>query len=1065
MKKKSLYRDIFLFSFYFFIPFHSFTQRESVLSYVNPFIGTAKSNVYTRWGNEGGTYPGAVAPWGAVQLTPETRSGGYDYKDSSIRFFSCLGHHSGFPGGSVGRFHIMPFTGKLSKDYSAVYHHANEQAEPGYYAIKFDNKIKVEVTATTHCGTFRITFPPHVVPSIMLDKSGDVMLSSSHVIKAGMFNTVLHFDKAITDTQRTAGMYIIRFAAAENNITIINIQLSASPINYESTQQNIEVEIAGLSFDEIRSKTQQQWEKELSLVSIVDTSIENKTSFYTALYHSVLLPWIISDVSGNYLGSDNKIHKTNSTYEYGGFSPWDTFRSLHPLLALLYPDRQKDMVLSMMDIYAQSGYLPIESMTGNHSIPILVDSYLKGIKPIDSLLLYKAMKKSIVDGPFLQNDMTLYSQGFIPYPHTESVTRTVEYAYDDWALAQYAKQIMKDDAMYKMLITRSRNYQHLFSAGELSLLPRKDSTLYHGTANAGYKEGDQWVYTLFLPQYQQDLINRMGGDKNFIQQIDKEFRDNRLVFDNEPMFHVPYLFNSTAYPYKTQQWVTAIRKRFSATPGGLPGNDDLGAASSWYVWSALGFYPVCPSNPVYAIGTPLFREVILTLSNGKQLKVEANNMSSQNFYVKQTNLNGKLYTDKWLSHKDISEGGEITFTMSNTANSSLQKRMISGEVDSASDITISNVIVQKQMVNSDEPFWVIYTLHNNGGSGTYVMQLRISDSIILIKNCFVQQGETKRDSIQCKLYRYGNNAVQIAGLSPFLIQVLQSSKNKQLFVSNLHVSPIVKKGNMLYDNYSVMNKSSATGIFVIPVKMNGRILYSDTVMLNAGDSIILYHQSRILTDGLYSIKVSNEKAIAKVYSHAPDALVLHIPDEVSGKKTVQDESGFANNGKLSSFGNYIELPHTPSLDSNGTALTMMEWIYDTGTNNSLTELLAKGDNHVLQLVDGRSLTFFAGGWGRGDCTVPLPISWRNHWHHIAGVCNGKDLRVYIDGKPEGITPLEEEINLNVAARWTIGSNEEFPLDRTFGGKIKDVKIYASALSEQEIMNIYTKEKMEQQARK
>ena len=206
-------------------------------------------------------------------------------------------------------------------------------------------------------------------------------------------------------------------------------------------RQNIKTELAGFSFDEIRVKTSESWQKQLSIVSINDTTIANKTKFYTALYHSLLLPWIISDVNGDYLGSDHALHKTKGKYEYGGFSPWDTFRSLHPLLSLLYPDRQKDMMLSMLDIYQQSGYLPVESMTGNHSIPILVDSYLKGIKPVDSLLLYNAMKKSIVDGPFLQNDMSLYQQGFIPYPHTESVTRTVEYAYDDWVLAQYAKAL------------------------------------------------------------------------------------------------------------------------------------------------------------------------------------------------------------------------------------------------------------------------------------------------------------------------------------------------------------------------------------------------------------------------------------------------------------------------------------------------------------------------------------------------------------------------------------------------------------------------------------------------
>ena len=560
MKRKIVHPAVFLLCLVavcHLIPFCALSQKINVLQYVNPFIGTAKSNVYTKWGNEGGTYPGAVAPWGAVQLTPETRGSGYDYKDSSIRFFSCLQHHSGYPGGSAGSLHIMPVVSKGKENESRLFSHQNEQAEPGYYKVSFnDNYTIVEATATTHAGLFKFTFPVHIVPYIFISDAGGLSMQSSHVLQGNKMNTntVIHSDKAITSMQKEKDGYLLFFTAPDTGRTIIYIQISASSADHQSAQQNIEAELAHHSFEEIREITAQSWEKELSLVSINDSSANNKTIFYTALYHSLLLPWIISGVNGKYKGADEQIHTAKGKNEYGGFSPWDTFRSLHPLLSLLYPDKQKDMLSSMLDIYQQSGYLPVESMTGNHSIPILVDSYLKGIQPADSLWLYEAMKKSIVNGPFIQPDMALYQQGFIPYPHTESVTRTVEYAYDDWALAQYAKLVMNDDGLFSLLMKRSRNYRNLFDADELSLLPRKDSLLYHGTANAGYKEGDQWAYTLFLPQYQRDLINLMGGDENFVDNIDKEFADNRLVFDNETMFHVPYLFNSTAYPYKTQQW-------------------------------------------------------------------------------------------------------------------------------------------------------------------------------------------------------------------------------------------------------------------------------------------------------------------------------------------------------------------------------------------------------------------------------------------------------------------------------------------------------------------------------
>ena len=1046
----------------FLFPNLLFSQQNDVLQYVNPFIGTAKSNVYTRWGNEGGTYPGAVAPWGYIQLTPQTRSNGYDYNDSSIHFFSCLQHHSGFPGGSAGRLHIMPLLNKDKENCSRSFSHQDEEAKPGYYKVTLkDNNTTIEATATTHAGWFRITFPAHVVPLIFVNDVGDLLMRSPTVLQGKRMNAVIQFDKAIADMQKAKDGYQLTFASSDTGRTIIQLQMSASSVGYESSEQNIKAELSNHSFDDIRRQTEAEWKKQLSVVSVNDTSIENKTIFYTALYHSLLLPWIISDVNGNYKGQDGQIHAAKEKNEYGGFSPWDTFRSLHPLLSLLYPDRQKDMLSSMLDVYKQSGYLPVESMTGNHSIPIIVDCYLKGIKPADSLLLYKAMKKSIITGPFLQTDMSLYQQGFIPYPHTESVTRTVEYTYDDWALAQYSKEVMHDDSLSSALMKRSRNYQNLFNADELSLLPRSGNTFFHGIANAGYKEGDQWVYSLFLPHFQRNLINLLGGDDNFIQSINKAFEDRRLVFDNETMFQVPYLFNSTSYPYKTQECVHAINKRFSATPGGLPGNDDLGATSSWFVWSALGLYPVCPGNPVYAIGTPLFQQVKLFLPNGNQLQISADNISQNNFYIKNIKWNGQVYNDKWMSHKDLVRGGELTFNMDSIADKQEKKGAMPNETDSAMDIHLSAVTGSTKTVKPDELFWITFTIHNAGSEGTAIIKLYINDSITLHKNCFIHQNETKKDSIACRLYNYGSNKIQLENSYLFAIEVVKGNTGITLpHISGIQVSPLVKMGKQIYYHYIVKNISGETQRFVIPISFNNKVMQYDTTLLHAGDSATINHKITAKTNGFYQLKINEKSALAKVYSRATDALILNLPGKVTNQLSVNDISGFSNDGHKAAFENYIELPHTASLDSNGTALTMMAWVYDMGTTKSYAELIAKGDNHVLQLADGKSLTFFAGGWGRGDCTVPLPNNWRNHWHHIAGVCNGKDLRVYIDGKLAGITPVEEMINLNVAARWTIGSNEEFPLDRTFGGKIENAKIYAASLSAIDITGIYKKEKAE-----
>ncbi|MFI5194196.1 MAG: GH92 family glycosyl hydrolase [Chitinophagales bacterium] len=1063
----------------FFLPCVASSQEKGLIQYVNPFIGSSNSNVYTRWGNEGGTFPGAVAPWGYFQLTPETHPNGdgYVYKDSTIHYFSCMQHHSGFPGGSAGKLHIMPVAGPQTIEQGRRFLHADEHAEPGYYRVLFrDNGTLVEATATVHAGLFRISFPAAVAPGIFIRDAGILYSRSAMEMegrlqrRSGRNNNaaadtqniiLLRFNKPVTDTQQVSGGYYLRFSPAAEGTTVLTIALSASAGGYESARDDIDAALTGHSFEQVLDKTQNEWNKQLSVVIIDDPVEDNKIMFYSALYHSLLLPWIISDVHGYYRGGDGQLHKTKGKNEYGGFSPWDTFRSLHPLLCLLYPGVQADMVASMMDIYRESGYLPTESMTGNHSIPILVDSYLKGIRYQDSSLLYQAMKKSIVTGPFPKKDMVLYQQGFIPYPYSESVTRTVEYSYDDWALAQFASQVMHDQGLYSLLIHRSRNYRNLFNPDELCLLPRKGNVFYHGTGNAGYKEGDQWVYTYFLPHDQRDLINLLGGDENFIKGLDSGREDKRIVFDNETLLHVPYLPNSTAYPYKTQQGVHNIMyNRFSNSPGGLPGNDDLGAISSWFVWSALGLFPVCPGNPVYAIGTPLFRKATLLLAEGKKWEIVSGNLSAENFYVQSVSVNGKVYPGKWLPHTTLVRGGNMSFSMDDKPVKKKMPGNIPGETDSAMQIKLSGFSVGKKQVTPDAPFQVKFRIRNDGGAGTAIIRLHINNRMVIQKNCFVPTHSTVQDSLLCRLYAYGPNSLRIEGLPQVQVTVVRP-KNPVLSLPhlyNLRLSPLTRKGNRIHFQYTVKNKGGDKRSFTIPARLNGQLLFQDTVVLNPGDSENIQHAIQAnLPEGLYELNLMNNMAKTKIYTDAADALVLDIPDEIQFTGKSKDVSGFGNDGHPSQEGHYISLPHSASLDSSGTTLTMMAWINDPGDSRKLTDLLAKGDNHVLQLTGGL-LSFFAGGWGRGDCKVPLPRDWRKNWHHIAGVCTGPDLRIYMDGELKGIAPMEEAVNLNVAAGWSIGGNEEFPLDRSFDGRTKRVKIFASALDEVAIRAIYQKEK-------
>ncbi|HEY8934397.1 MAG TPA: glycoside hydrolase domain-containing protein, partial [Cyclobacteriaceae bacterium] len=484
-------------------------QKKDILHYVNPFIGTESSDVVTQWGSEGFTYPGAVAPFGYIQLTPETSvtdRRGYYHKDSSIYFFSCINHPSGYPNGSSGRLLVMPvqngthfIVGKSRRNFN----HKNEQAAPGYYRVLFeDDNTLVEATATERTGMFRFTFPADSSPAIFIGDIGEITMKSKQFFIGDKFNSVLQFSEEIVSNEKTDDGYVLTFSSSTDRPKIITLKLSTSAVSVESAGDNIKTELHDLSFDQVIEQAQRKWRKELAVIDVDDNNEENKTIFYTALYHSLLIPWIISDVDGRYMGRDHAVHKTSGKNEYGKFSPWDTYRTLHPLLTLLFPERQNDMVLSMLDVYKQSGYLPIEPMTGNHAVPIIADSYLKGITGFDKSLAYEAMKKSIDVAPFLQHDLeTYHKDGYLSSLYSESVTRTVEYSYDDWSLAQFAKFAIHQQDDYERLLQRSYSYRNLLYPQQLFFLPRHHNEFKIHPGNFGYKEGDKWVYSYAIPNH------------------------------------------------------------------------------------------------------------------------------------------------------------------------------------------------------------------------------------------------------------------------------------------------------------------------------------------------------------------------------------------------------------------------------------------------------------------------------------------------------------------------------------------------------------------------------------
>ena len=1063
----------------------SYAQDKSNISYVDPFIGTTKSNVLTSWGGNGGTYPGAVAPSGNIQISPETRitgAKGYDYADNSIYYFSCIKHYSGFPEGSSGHIFIMPvIEGQAFEmgQYNRQFSHKDEVAVPGYYKITFkDNNTTVEASAGKRTGILRFTFPINVTPQIFIGDLEEISFVGKRIVKGSLANTVINWNEDIISHKKVKGGYLLTFKEGINKAKVIVLKVSTSTVNFAGAQRNIESEIKQFSFDQFRERINEEWKIQLSTVTIQDSSIVNKTNFYTALYHSLLIPWVVSDADGQYKGADNMIHKTTGTYEYGGFSPWDTFRSLHPLLTLLYPEKQNDVILSMLNVYKQTGHLPTESMTGNHAVPIIVDSYLKGVKGYDYALAYTAMKKSIMEAPFAKNDMEIYHDlGYVPFSRSESVTRTVEYAYDDWALSQYAKVVMNNRKDGEILRKRGLNYRNLFHPADLFMLPRMDTVFRLNPGMNGYKEGNKWIYTYFVPHNAKDLINLLGGNMVFADRLDSAMNTNVILYDNETVTHLPYLFNAAGYPALTQKWCREIMiNRFSATPGGLPGNDDLGSMSSAYIFNAMGVFPVSPGKPQYAIGAPLFSSMTFHLANKKQLIIKAQHQSPVNKYVKSLTVNGKPYEQLVISHDLLVNSGTLEYEMSKDSMQAWPKDrnpIALSDTKTAAEPEIVNYTISKTTVEPNEEFWIKFQVKNTGSLGTKKVIVYANGKPWLSKNCLVQPGAMLTDSISCRLYAIGKIKLGVNLLKGIVLTVIEPNTPvaQPFTISGLTVKPIVEINEEQHLTYQIKNLTGKTRGFDTKVMLEGMMLYTDTINLLPGEQKTVNHTFIAQKAGLKSIKVFNEEVNYKVYDTATASLLLKLDAKKTNGNHVVDQSGFGNDAiiegmKAGPSANteiligdscYLEIPNSASLDMMKESITMMAWVYPEATETGLVDMLTKGDSHVLQTGDNKTLTFFAGGWGRGDCTVKLPADWKLMWHHIAGVCKGGILSVYIDGRLAGTSKVDGTVNLSNTSKWQIGRNEEFPSERVFHGKMDKVSIFEQPLSADEISAIVVKE--------
>ena len=701
--------------------------------YVNPFIGTDFT---------GNTYPGAQAPFGMVQLSPDNglpgwdRISGYFYPDSTIAGFSHT-HLSGTGAGDLYDISFMPVTlpykeAEAPLGIHSKFSHDDESATAGYYRVLLkDYNIHVELTATERCGIQRYTFPEakaaiflnlkkamnwdftndtqvEIVDSVTIQgyRFSDGWARDQHIYFRTRFSkpfTSVQIDTTaiVKDGNHIGTATIARFDFDTQKGEQIIVSTAISGVSTEGAAKNLLAEVPDDNFDKYRNLTRDNWNRQLSKIEIVSNSTDDKVNFYTALYHSMIAPTIYSDVDGTYYGPDKKTHKTDGWVNYSTFSLWDTFRAAHPLFTYTEPERANDMVKSFIAFYEQNKRLPVwnfygsetDMMIGYHAVPVIVDAYLKGITDVNP---EKALEACIATANIDNyRGIGVYKKsGYVPYNIADSynaenwsLSKTLEYAYDDYCIAKMAEKMGKKeiaDEFYK----RSLNYKNLYNPATSFMQPKDDKgNFIKNFSPDEYTphicESNGWQYFWSVQQDIDGLIALTGGKERFAQKLDSMFTyhpsadDELPIFStgmigqyahgNEPSHHVIYLYNAIEQPWKTQQYAAKVmHELYQNSPAGLCGNEDCGQMSAWYVFSAMGFYPVDPVSGKYEIGTPLFPEMQMHLSNGNTFTVLAPTVSKENIYIQAVKLDGKPYSKSYITHEQIMEGATLEFEMGNT---------------------------------------------------------------------------------------------------------------------------------------------------------------------------------------------------------------------------------------------------------------------------------------------------------------------------------------------------------------------------------------------------------------
>lgn len=744
------------------------TTNKDFTQFVNPFIGTSKM---------GHTFPGATAPFGMVQLSPQTNfevmyledgnynpktyeyCAGYQYRDTTILGFSHT-NLSGTGHSDLGDFLVMPTIGDLvldplktkegQKGFYSAFSHQNESATPGYYQVRLDSyDILAELTSSERVGFHQYTFPKSNQAHIILDLvynvyhhenknvwtfirvENDSLISGYRQTHGWARTKTVYFAIQFSKPFKSYGHkkydkagyngFYRRFNESENFPEMagkeirayfdfdteenekIKIKFALSSVSTAGAVKNLQTEITHWDFEKTKNETKAKWNKELSKINVKTLTEQDKVTFYTALYHTLLSPILYEDVDGQYRGLDQNIYSSEGFTNYTVFSLWDTYRALHPLFNIIQPGRNNDMIKSMLAHYDQSVHhmLPIWShyanenwcMIGYHATSVIADAIAKNVGDFSRSHALAASvstaKVRYFDG---LGDYIDYK--YVPEDKSHSsVSKTLELAYNDWCISQIAKY-EGNNAIENEFLLRSEYYNNVFDEKSGYMRPKLTDGSFRkdfdplDTHGQGFIEGNAWNYGLYVPHQLDKMISMMGGKEKFSQHLDSLFtmelddkyidkheditRDGIIgnyVHGNEPGHHIPYLYNWTGKSYKTQERVRMIMETmYGPNVDGLCGNDDAGQMSAWYIFSSLGFYPVTPGSNEYALGSPLIVEAIIQLENGNTLKITTKNQSKKNVYVGKVVVNGKVLERNTLSHNSIQNGGTILFEMSDKPN-------------------------------------------------------------------------------------------------------------------------------------------------------------------------------------------------------------------------------------------------------------------------------------------------------------------------------------------------------------------------------------------------------------